>query len=972
MLKFATRTLSQRSTVSRAALVFGCLFAAAPAYAQGADAPPSEAEEIVVTGFRQSLESALNQKRSENSAIDAIKAEDIADFPDANLAESLQRVPGVSINRVGGEGRSITVRGLGSGFTRVRVNGMEAQAISGATTSDRGANTGRGFDFNVFASELFSNLTVRKTADAETIEGSLGATVDLNIARPFDFKEFTFALNAQGGYNTLSQDISPKLSGLIANSWEGSGGRFGIMASAAWSSRHYLEDQFGSGGWNPASTTDGGLCSPVGTIPQNPADNPATGTDAANCAAGVPRPPAGDAAYAAVNQPNVFLPRLPRYGRFVHDQDRLGLAGAIQWESSDGRIELGLDALYSRLKATREESWLEGFSFARAISQFGKPQTAVRVAELREAGQAVTAGVGFPAGTTLYDIAYGEFDGVDVRSDTQHDEFDSTFTQYTLHGRFDATDRLKFTGKLGLATTDYNQTRQTTIMFQRPNAGLTIDFRDSLDQPTITHDFDVTDSSLYTFGTNNAEVRMAPFFVDNKNKMAELNAAWEVSDAVTLKAGGHYDRFDFEIRSYMRPNNFLVPNLSAAELADVTRLVTDFGDGLREGAFHDSWATIDYDKFVDAYNIYDNAGMFTLVENLSAHRKVRENIASAYAQVDFNLEGMGIPVRGNAGLRYAHTALRSTGYSAALQQLIDAKHSYDDWLPSANIVIEPTDTLIVRLAAAKVMSRPEFGFLNPAATVVASGTPSINGGNPALKPIRANTFDAAVEWYFGRNSLLSAAFFYKDIKSYIQNQAQQLTYNQTGLPLELIANSNLDPNVTLFTVNQPINTPGGPLKGFEINYQQAFDFLPGPLANTGALFNYTHVKSRITYILPASTPTNLVTTRNDLIGLSQDAFNATLYYEDSKFAARISGAYRSPYIIAIPANNPSQDLEGVDKSLVFDLSASYQINEHVKVTLEGLNIFDRFYRQYIDSVRDSTFVYTHTGAQYYLGVQYKF
>jgi iron complex outermembrane receptor protein len=154
----------------------------APPQEQSADAEASVVDEVVVTGFRASLRSALSAKRGANGVVDAIKAEDIADFPDANLAESIQRVPGVSITRVAGEGRTITVRGLPPTFTRVRINGMEAQSTSGATTSDRGANLGRGFDFNTFASELFSGITVRKTAQAEVIEGSLGATVDLETA----------------------------------------------------------------------------------------------------------------------------------------------------------------------------------------------------------------------------------------------------------------------------------------------------------------------------------------------------------------------------------------------------------------------------------------------------------------------------------------------------------------------------------------------------------------------------------------------------------------------------------------------------------------------------------------------------------------------------------------------------------------------------------------------------------------------
>ncbi len=930
-------------------------------------AATGEGPDIIVTGFRASLNSALNAKRNETSAIDVIKAEDIADFPDNNLAESLQRVPGVSINRVGGEGRAITVRGLSGSFTRVRVNGMEAQAISGATTSDRGINTGRGFDFNVFASELFNNLVVRKTADAETIEGSLGATVDLNVARPFDYKEPTLVLSAQAGYNSLAKNVDPKLTGVASRTWDTGIGRIGALVSAAFSKRRYYEDQFGSGGWNPA-TTDGGFCSPVGVTPVSPALNAAQGTDAANCATGVARPAAGDPLYGQVNRSTVFLPRLPRYGRFNHNQQRLGVTGSLQWEPTDG-VEIGVDALFSDFKVKREENWLEGFSFARAIASpnFGKPQTAIREAVLRPAGTSGTQGVNF--GQQVSDIAYGVFDGVDVRSDTQYDRFRSKFSQYTLHGKFDITDNLVGSALLGIAKTDFRQKDQTTFLFGRNNTRQTIDFRDSRNQPTIGFGFDVTDPSQFTLAPGSAEIRAAPSTLDNKNRTFEYNLAWKFEDGFTLKGGLHYDKFDFLNRVYQRPNNFTVPTLTTAELAGLTRLVKDFGDGMRDGVFPTSWVAINYGAFAQQYGLDDYTGAFALVENLGASRRVHEKIFSAFGQLDFDLNRWGLPIRGNAGLRYAKTDLTSTGYSSGIARFVTAGNKYDDWLPSINLVGDLTSNLLVRAAFAKVITRPELGFLSPGASVTISGTPSVNGGNPALDPIRASTYDASLEWYFSRNSLLSVAIFYKDINSYIQNQAQQLTFNQTGLPVELIANSGLDPNVTLFTVNQARNTPGGPLKGVEVNYQQAFSFLPGPLANTGALFNYTHVQSKITYFLAASAAN---TTKRDLLGLSRDAFNATFYYEDKKASARISGSYRGPYIIALPANNPLQDLEGVDKSLVFDLSASYQVTDKIKLTFEGLNIFDRFYRQFIDSTRDSTFVYSHTGPQFYAGVQYRF
>ena len=187
---------NHKSTM-RAALALSAsalaLSVASAAFAQEAPTPAQpasdEVDAVIVTGFRASLQSAINIKRSSSGVVDAIKAEDIAQFPDLNLAESLQRIPGVSISRINGEGRQITVRGLGSEYTRVRINGMEAISTTGGTANSGGTNRGRGFDFNVFASDLFNSIAVRKTASADVEEGSLGATVDLNTSRAFDSRK---------------------------------------------------------------------------------------------------------------------------------------------------------------------------------------------------------------------------------------------------------------------------------------------------------------------------------------------------------------------------------------------------------------------------------------------------------------------------------------------------------------------------------------------------------------------------------------------------------------------------------------------------------------------------------------------------------------------------------------------------------------------------------------------------------------
>ena len=199
-----------------------------------------ELETIVVTGFRASLEVSLDMKRESAASVDTILAEDIAKFPDLNLAEAIQRIPGVAIARDAGEGRNISVRGLGPQFTRVRINGMEALSTAGGTDAAGGTNRSRAFDFNVFASELFNSITVTKTASAATEEGSLGATVDLLTGRPFDYNGNQFVTSFQAGYNDLSGEVDPRMALLASGQF--ADGTIGAMVSIAYAERNLYDD----------------------------------------------------------------------------------------------------------------------------------------------------------------------------------------------------------------------------------------------------------------------------------------------------------------------------------------------------------------------------------------------------------------------------------------------------------------------------------------------------------------------------------------------------------------------------------------------------------------------------------------------------------------------------------------------------------------------------------------------------------
>jgi iron complex outermembrane receptor protein len=886
----------------------------------------SEVDEVVVTGFRASLGSALTAKRRANGVVDVIKAEDMADFPDANLAESIQRVPGVSIARDAGEGRQITVRGLGPQFTRVRINGVEGQSTASGTDSSGGANRNRAFDFNVFASELFNSITVRKTASAETEEGSLGATVDLQTGRPFDYQGANLVLSGQYGYNDLSQEWDPRFAALASNTWLD--GKLGALVSVAYTKRRLLEEGHGSGGWLNGTEAGG----------YNPASP-----------------------YAAASRADVYSPRFPRYGRLTHDQERLGVTGSVQFRPQEQTL-INLDVLYSDFKATRQENWLEALSFARNASQGGRPEIIVRDGVLNANN----------------DLVYGLFDDVDVESETRFDELDTKYTQATLSLEHSFSDRFRIKALAGYSKSDFDNPIQTTVIVNRENTdGYSVDYRGDSNLPLISYGYDVTNPLAYNFGAARSEIRLRPQGVTNTIKTGQLDGAYDLNDTFTLKAGVNYKEYAFDSWALARVNEGVVPQLPAGTtLASLMELVSGFGRNLgAPSGTVTSWTAPNLQAFANLFNIYSGTGLFELsgASNANARgniRSVTEKDTAAYAQLDFNTQFGAIPIRGDVGVRYVKTEQSSTGYQlvAGAAQQTTVSRDYDDVLPALNITADLTEDIVLRFGAAKVMTRPNLGSVTPGGSLSTVGVFSVSSGNPNLDPIRATTYDLSAEWYFAPDALLSVGLFYKDIESYIQTSRTSMPFNQSGLPLDLLNGLGVSPT-DVFLFSQPVNTKGGPLKGIEISYQQPFSFLPGPFDNLGAIFNVTLVDSKINYI-SARSSTGFV--ENDLVGLSKTAYNATLYYEDERFSARVSAAYRDRYLTAVPSGTSTNDVDGVREIVTVDASASWALTDQIKLTFEGLNLTDAFNEQYTDSRRDSIGVYSHTGRQYNFGVRYTF
>lgn len=1013
---------------------------------QSAFAQDVPVDEVVVSGFRESLAKALDIKRESTSQVDAIVAEDIGKFPDMNLAESLQRVSGISIDRDGGEGRQISVRGLGSDFTRVRLNGMEALSTSGQGSN--GPNRSRGFDFNTFASELFSEIQVNKTQDASMDEGSLGSTVDLRAARPFDFKGFKLMGSAQGSYNDLTDKANPRLAGLISNTSED--GRWGALASFSYSQRDLLEEGFnpvrfdwGNGfgtGSNSNSKQTYGFCSPVGYSKQTPANSSAYGASAANCATGIPRPsntPENVAAYETATES--WHPRYPGWRRQDYHLDRLGVTTSFQFRPADSTL-LSFDVLYSKYDKEQREDTL-GINLHRAQNLGGKTEIVVREAEK----------------DSLNRLTYAVFDNVDLRTESAMFEENTEFTQYNLGLAHDFSEATHLDVQIGTSKSNYARPINSLITLDNTNLdGITWDGRSSLKTPKMTYGIDLTDPANWKWlgygsvpvtangsanGVNISEVRLNPQYVDNSFDTAKADLRHELNDTFTLRGGLAFKNYTMESQEYRHASYGLLPEALPAgtNVADISSVLSGYGQGLSGGA-PSSWLVPDFAKVAKLLDIYSNTdkgtkgGNYTLAgigHNGVYDRnfEVEEKSEAAYLQLDFKTQVWGKDLRGNIGNRFVKTTVTSDGWAPCPQAVVDgvtkaagdsacsnsqefygigdatkgavagtrymvpveAEHSYTDNLPALNLALSLTDDLVLRFAAAKTMARPTLTALSPTISSVPTkfGADTdlyqINIGNPSVDPYRANTYDLSAEWYFEEGSLLSAAVFHKDIKSYIQRVRQVLPWSATGWSTDLLP-AGFSGDET-FGVQSYYNTPGGPLDGFELGYEQQFNFLPGIWKNLGIKTNYTHVASKIDYVLSSTvnSTTRETTTlyqRNDLVNMSPSSYNATVYYDDGAFSARISVAHRDGYLtdILVPESGAdldgntvyTADVQGKQGTTQVDFNMSYEWDKSLTLTFAAINLTDQFDDRYGDSKLQYPIKYSHTGREYNAGIRYKF
>tara|TARA_B100000809_G_scaffold19840_2_gene17456 strand:+ start:27 stop:2906 length:2880 start_codon:yes stop_codon:yes gene_type:complete len=913
-------------------------------------------EIIEVTGLRASILSAITAKRDADSVMDTINASDIGKFPDTNLAESLQRVTGVQIASDGAEGAQISIRGLDPTFTRVTVNGQAAG------TSDPRA----GFNFSGLGSEMALSLEVIKSVTAAHEEGGMGGTVNVKTRRPLSFDKPKLQVGAKATYEEFSEQTDPYISFLGANQFFDN--KFGVLVSGKYSTRNYREDFLDVSTWNLIDVDGDGVDTDLGMgrMRQRSRDRESEKYDLTTTFQY--RPTENSEYYFDVT-----------YG--VHDRG----------VSRDQYIE------YDFNKASNKESNYESYTL-------------------------------IPNGNDFNTITAATFKNntADLSLKDQSDSWDRTSLTSVLGGNW-TTDNWLIEGAFSYAKgTTLKTSQYNRIKLDRKKAGLSLGYNvdpgyaDNIGAPVPMSVFvydgdgnqlDVSDPNFWSArlrdenedcssGGKQVKCTFAgggdrDIYVTNASANLDFARDVEFGDISEIKFGGRYREREREAEQYQNtnpeglaafPDMLDMPGSFAGEHNNA---FTSF-PGLANPAMYDGQVPRD---LVLAAGGVDNRSVFRAAEYLYALEKTAAVYAMANLEGEFNFKDL--EYRANFGIRAVHTDNTSKGMLWEGEEDEGPKDSFDqteanfkywDILPSANIVLLPTEQLLLRFSAGKVMTRPELGDVTTSVKYsyvdrVDEETPlsvddsiEMTLGNAQLEPFRAWQYDAAAEYYTTSGGLLNIGLFYKDIESFITDASVDVCGDPTGggwLPggepgfVDGQCYFGGDDENGTIDYTQKVNGEGATIKGVEVGIQQVFtDYLPSPFDGLGVQANYTYVDS--------TSPLRDRTTNEPLpmTGVSEDSYNLVLFYEKYDFSGRIAYNYRSEYLVS----NTSRSLsgEGVmrDERGQLDASVSYDINKHFSISLSGVNLTDSVKMEYVG---DESRLRTHfeSGPRYQLGFRWK-
>lgn len=911
-----TNTLAnlKRSRLSRtihSILVTGVLTASTYSAFATAEDKEKEIEVIEVqASYSRSLEKATDIKRSNVGFSDSIVATDIADFPEQNLAEALQRMPGVTIERNKGLGSKVNVRSLPSGFTHVSINGVAtASGSGGSDNSSSGSSGGREVEFDIFASEIIQSVSVKKSPTAADEEGGIAGNVTIRTARPFDYNEGKFIVSTEGAHNSISEEIDPKFSLLASEQF----GDWGALVSFSSSERNNRTDSNSGIDFRPmyrwleksgseskqlqSDQAAAVLQRDVGITINDPFDRNETGRVAF-------MNKVGDRVY-------------------VTEQEKWGVTTSLQYKPTD-EFSVTFDAMLGGFKSV--EDGYDAAAYSASSSSTLEKVHAYDNTTLAEYGM-----------TVLTDASY---------TNTQHEflskEFvkDTDYTQYSLSLDWDIAG-WQITGLLGYSGADKlsdsanlkhtaygpSRTRYTA------NGGETIqsDNPDSFDM--------YNNPGKYNFAHYKVELEE----ISDDKYAAQLDfirpMELELLPALsTVQMGVRYTdkskKRNYGVNTVKGPGEGDSSwsgsrTLNDSELTSITDLVPG-GAYLSQDSNGVNWSQVSNDYARDEFRY---AGFGVDFEDDEFYR-VDEETISLYAMADFEFEIASLPASLNAGVRMVETSVLSFGYHQVQNEdgstgytdaPVSKEGDYTNVLPSMNMSVELTDDVLFRAAASETLMRPALGDIAYKRTVSIHEF-KYRDGNPDLEPTYATQWELGVEWYLEDGGLLAASYFNKKVEGVVRETL-------TGT-IEGVTKYNDDGSVDGeydFDIYQKVNADGSyTVNGIELVAQFSLDMLHESLEGFGVNANYTMLDNTLTGDSDLDIPTPPE-------GLADKTYNATFYYENDTFDARISYNYKDKYVEYV-----QKDLYPVyrDDYGQTDISLGYKITDDIKVSLKGINLTD--------------------------------
>lgn len=866
------------------------LFAqAAPARAQ--DAATGPIEEVIVTGIRGSLRESIEIKRDADGVVDALTAEDVGKFPDKNLAEALQRIPGIVINREFGEGERVAVRGTSPNLTKTTLNGHSVATADWFVLEQ--LQTTRSFNYLMLPSEIIGQVVVHKSSRADLEEGGIGATIDVRTRNPLDLEPMTVNLSASSAYTELSDELDPQISGLV--SWKNEPENLGLLVAAVRQERNIRRDGVEVLGYMPVDT------------------DPGPGTS------------------------NVLAPSLIGSALFEQERVRTGGNFALQFRPSNA-LDVNLTGLYSEFAADNSNTNFLAWG-QNALGGGGTLTDVTLIEDTAVAGTITSADDGTTGRAVVYDAIYRSAD--------------ATTRSIDLDAVFRPNDDWSVRFNVGYTDAEGNTDNQILAEWGQ-SGSFTYDLRGRA--PQVEFSLDPTDPAAMAFDFGN----LNQILNDDEELYAYVDAEkWlhaGVLESVKFgaKVTDHERELVFNATTF---GGFFAP-LNAAGCDGGPCSSSFFGGPLTPGDFADGIAspgTLDRywlpdqgvveDVFFGAFN-----GRIPLPpENFS----VEETAYAGYVMGNFS----GDRWRGNAGVRVVHTEQTSTGNQIGVPNPqvaspfgdftpVTVDRSYTDVLPSLNLAYDVSDDIVLRFAAARVMTRPDFTDIAPRITLN-PGALTASGGDPQTDPYRANQADLSVEWYPADGTAFALTVYHKDLVSFITDDVTtRLLPVTTANPVQACV--PIDASQQLFdcpfTVNQRSNNDGR-VSGFEIG-------ATAPLGGGfGVQTNYTFADAQ-------------ANDGDPIPGSSEDQFNLSTYFENDKVSARLSYTYRSDFFVTFDRSTQlnQEALESLD------LAFSWQVLDNLALTFDGINLTnDKIVQFATDSFRPRA-IYEN-GRIFYAGVR---